>query len=347
MKLLICTQALDRKDSNLGFFYEWVAEFAKRCEKVLVICLREGEHDLPQNVEVLSLGKERGVGRFKRAILFLRYISARRGEYDAVFVHMNPEYIDLGGYLWRRWGKRVGLWYAHKSVTRRLRIAVRLADYVFTVTPDSFRIRTNKLRPLGHGIDTTLFKPDIREGSIETRLVTAGRIAASKHILEMLKVCDTLYVREEKFALTIIGEPVTDVERRYASVLDEEIKRRPYADKVQRTGAIAHAQLPALLNRQDVFLNFASTGNMDKAGLEALAMGVPVIATNPAFYALLEPYGLHVENPTAENIADAIDRIMNRPDRAAIVATLRNKIAAEHSLEKLIPTILAVFSVQS
>ncbi|MBI4086504.1 hypothetical protein HY416_00780 [Candidatus Kaiserbacteria bacterium] len=59
MKLLICTQTVDRGDPTLGFFHEWIAEFARHCERVIVVCLFEGEHSLPENVTVLSLGKER------------------------------------------------------------------------------------------------------------------------------------------------------------------------------------------------------------------------------------------------------------------------------------------------
>lgn len=343
MKLLICTQALDAGDSNLGFFHQWVAEFAKHCEKVTVICLREGEHQLPDNVFVYSLGKEKGaVSKIQYAFRFWKLIKAHRREYDAVFVHMNPEYIVLGGYLWRRWHTPVSLWYAHKSVTAKLRFAMRFVTYVFTVAPDSFAISSKKVCAVGHGIDTELFKPGMREGSIETRIVTTGRVAGSKHLLEMLLVCDVLYARHEKFSFTMVGEPVTAVEQKYARALAQEIEKRAFVEKIHMTGALPHGELPALLNAQDVFLNFATTGNMDKAGLEALAMGVPVVATNEAFRALLEPFGLFVPQPTAERLADAIDHIMNRPDRASVVATLRNKVVAEHSLARLVPKILAL-----
>ena len=57
MRLLILTQKVDINDDILGFFHRWIEEFAKRCEKVIVICLQEGRHDLPSNVKVLSLGK--------------------------------------------------------------------------------------------------------------------------------------------------------------------------------------------------------------------------------------------------------------------------------------------------
>jgi len=264
-----------------------------------------------------------------------------KDDYDAVFVHMNPEYIVLGGYLWHRWGKKISLWYAHKSVTRAIHAAVRRADLIFTVSPTSFRIPTEKLRVVGHGIDTEVFKPDMRESSIETRLVTTGRIAPSKHLIEMLRVLDVLYQRDEKFAFTIVGKAVTPAEEAYERQVREEIEQRPYKAKIRMAGAVPHSQLPALLNKQDLFLNFGGTGNMDKAGLEALAVGVPVITTNEAFEDLLGPFGLYVAERNYESLADAINRSMQRPDRAAMVATLRNKIVAEHSLSKLIPKILA------
>lgn len=81
MKLLICTQTVDREDPVLGFFCSWIAEFAKRCEKVTVICLKEGAHTLPNNVVIYSLGKERGAtSRLKYATRFWKLIRRERGQ---------------------------------------------------------------------------------------------------------------------------------------------------------------------------------------------------------------------------------------------------------------------------
>lgn len=344
MKLLICTQMVDKNDANLSAFHEWIAQFAARCEKVIVICLYEGKHTLPKNVEVISLGKEKKVSRLAYIRRFYKNIISRRHDYDAVFVHMNPEYIVLGGYFWRRWGKRIGLWYAHRSVTLKLRIAVHFADLIFTVSNASFRLRTEKCRMVGHGIDTELFKPDIRETSIDTRIVTTGRIAASKRLLEMLQVLDVLHAKGEKFRFTVIGTPLTSNDARYEKRLHEEVRKRPYQDRVQFVGSVPHQNLPAFLNQQDVFLNFSTTGNMDKAGLEALAMTVPVVTTNEAFKDLLEPFELYIGDPSVEKIAKSIDHIMDRPDRGAVVATLRNKVVEGHSLSRLVPVIVSLLS---
>ena len=52
MKLLIITQKIDLEDSNLSFFHRWVEKFAENLDKVYVICLWEGRHNLPENVVV-------------------------------------------------------------------------------------------------------------------------------------------------------------------------------------------------------------------------------------------------------------------------------------------------------
>jgi len=103
MKLLICTQVVDKNDPVLGFFVRWIEEFQKHCE-----------------VEVISLKDLGRGGRLLRTWRLLRRAST--GRYDAVFVHMNPEYLVAAGWLWKLRGKKTGLWYTHKSVDLKLRV---------------------------------------------------------------------------------------------------------------------------------------------------------------------------------------------------------------------------------
>ena len=343
MKLLICTQIIDKNDSNLGFFHRWVEEFAAQCEFVTVVCLKRGEYNFPSNVRVLSLGKEEGSGKIARIMRFYSYIIESRKNYDAVFVHMNSEYIVLGGWLWHRWGKKVGLWYAHKSVTQVLRFALKFTDAVFTSSVTGFRTPHANIFVVGQGIDTEQFKPDIREASIETRFITTGRLAASKRLVEMLEMFDVLHARGVLFTFTVVGEATNPEEEKYAAKLKQEIAKRPYHAKVIMRGGIMHDNLPSVLNLHDIFLNFGGTGSMDKAVLEALATGVPVLSTNEAYKALLQPFDLFVPSVHPTLIAEALQKFIGKSDKekSAISATLRNKVVAEHSIEKLIPKILS------
>ncbi|MEK7068478.1 MAG: hypothetical protein AAB964_01545, partial [Patescibacteria group bacterium] len=173
MKLLVITQAVDQNDSDLGFFCRWLTEFARHAERVEVLTLREGTHSLPQNVVVHQLGK----GKIRRALQVIRFAWVLK--YDAVFVHMNPEYLVVAGWLWRVLGKKTALWYTHKSVDLKLRIAVLFASIIFTASKESFRLRSKKVRVMGHGIDTDFFTPDqnVARGS---HILSVGRLMQSK-----------------------------------------------------------------------------------------------------------------------------------------------------------------------
>src|SRR5687767_9199425 len=110
MKLLIITQKVDRNDDVLGFFHTWIERFGKKFDSIKVICLYKGEHSFASNIEVLSLGKEENLSKIGYLTRFYSYIWGLRNDYDGVFIHMNPQYVVLGGPLWRMLGKRVVLW---------------------------------------------------------------------------------------------------------------------------------------------------------------------------------------------------------------------------------------------
>jgi len=268
MKLLICTQAVDADDPVLGFFCRWIEEFAKHCEKVTVLCLREGKHALPNTVEVIVLGSSRLARVAKLWSLSLK----RRGEYDTVFVHMNPEYVILGGLLWRALGKRIALWYTHKSVDLKLRIAIVLTNIVFTASKESFRLRSKKVRVMGHGIDTNFFSPDPDTARGDWAL-SVGRLTRSKrHDLAIDSA-----TREGR-VLRIAGE---GPERARL----EEYARAQRAT-VQFLGALTQAQLREEYRSATYLIHTSETGSLDKVVLEALACGLPVRTNDPALKAL-------------------------------------------------------------
>ena len=164
MRLLIVTQKVDKNDQNLGFFHRWIIEFAKHCQSIVVICLEEGRHELPANVKVLSLGKEKKNFQFLKKFVyvnnFYRYIWNQRKNYDVVFVHMNPIYVVLGGWAWKLFGKPVTLWYTHKSVDLKLRVAEKFVQKIFTASKESFRLHSKKVMVTGHGVDIDKFSPN-------------------------------------------------------------------------------------------------------------------------------------------------------------------------------------------
>lgn len=339
MRLLITTQVVDTEDPVLGFFVRWIEEFAAHCERVEVICLSEGRHSLPSNVRIHSLGKERGRrSSLAYAGTFLRLLWRLRHRYDAVFVHMNPEYVVLGAPLWKLHGKRVALWYLHRRVDIKLRVAAMLADVILTASKESFRLTFSKVRIVGHGILVENGAREARANDSPLRILTAGRIADTKGLLEMLEAVDRLVMRSIPCSFRALGAPATVRDAAYSELVDARMQAFP-SGVVERAGAVPHRQISQELAHADVFLNLSDTGSLDKAILEALASGVPVVTSNEAFKDLLNPYGLFVHRDDPEGIADALIRAAST-DVTPLTAWVRE----HHALTSLVPRIIATLS---
>lgn len=320
MKLLIVTQVVDNEDSVLGFFTRWIEEFAKHAERIEVICLKEGKHNLPENVHVHSLGKERGVSRLAYVLYFYTHAWRLRHDYDAVFVHMNPEYVALGGPLWRLLGKRIALWYTHKSVDLKLRLATLLSHSIFTASKESFRLPSSKVRVMGHGIDTDFFSLDrgVTRGS---GILSVGRLMPSKR--------HDLAIRAAALAnreLTIIGD---GPERTHLEAL-----ARSLGAHVRFLGGLTQTQLRDEYRKAAFLIHTSETGSLDKVVLEALATDVSVITTSNVF----KDFPVHIVEATPAAIAEALTHTRESVDRVEI-------IKSNHSLQKLIPRILQMLAL--
>lgn len=320
MKLLICTQAVDKNDPMLGFFIRWIEEFAKHVGRIEIICLKEGKHTLPTNVRVHSLGKERGAASGAAyAWRFLSLAWKLRHEYDTVFVHMNPEYIVVAGLLWRLMHKRIALWYTHKSVNLKLRIAVLFAHVVFTASPESFRLQTKKLRVIGHGIDVDFFSPDSKV-SRGTAILSAGRLSPTKRHDLVIRAAEHFL-----YEVRIAGE---GPERKNLESLALNLS---ISSRIHFLGAQTQEQLREEYRRAGVFIHMSETGSLDKVVLEALACGLPVITTSTTLVGL----PITVVPTTPDAIAKEVLAI-RQTDTQPLITYVRE----HHSLQKLTPAIL-------
>ena len=287
MKLLIITQVVDEDHPILGFFHRWLIEFAKHCEHVHVICLHVGNHSLPTNVTVHSLGKEQGAGRLQYLIRFYRLIIQLRNEYDQVFVHMNQIYVILGAPLWKVLRKKISFWYAHGKVSFSLRIATVLTDIVFTSTSEGFQIDTYKKYIVGQGIDTEIFTPLLKQKNEELlQLITVGRIAPTKNIGTLLRACTLLKKQEVRFHFKVIGVAITEEENQYFEQMKKLAVSEDIEENVTWVGPIKNSQLPTYLQAASVFIHDSATASLDKALLEAALCGCVVISSNKAYRAL-------------------------------------------------------------
>jgi len=330
MKLLIVTQVLDEQHPVLGFFNRWVLEFAMHCEHVQVIALQVGKHNLPTNVTVHSLGKEAGKGRLSYLVHFYSLMWSLRKEYDAVFVHMIPLYVILGAPVWKLTGKKITLWYTHGAVSLSLRLAERLVDAIFTAAKEGFNLVTKKVLVTGHGIDTEDFKPLGLTKDLD--LVTVGRITPSKNLSALVDMVEVLN-KTTTASLTVVGAAGSDGDKDFASTLRAEVNERGLESSVVFAGAMAHSDLPILLNRVTIFVTAAQNGSLDKAVLEAMACGLPVVSMAPGTASL----SLGTNQVTSSQaMADAVIRLRSNQETGDGITY----VASNHSLASLVVKIV-------
>jgi glycosyltransferase involved in cell wall biosynthesis len=340
MRLLIATQVLDQDHPNLSFFVRWVAEFAKHCESVVVVASAVGKYDLPKNVTVYSLGKEVGLEHRSRVGRFVSLMISLRHDSDAVFVHMIPEFVVAGALPWKLFGKKVGLWYVHGTVSWYLKVASWFADSIFTVSPDSCRIKSSKVHVVGHGIDVSAIHPKPKTPNAPLSIISIGRIAPSKRIDVILDTFDLLKTAGFAFTATLVGGPGKPEDADYA----DDTKERAGILGVDYRGPLPHAQAIQALEGADIFISASETGSIDKAVLEAAAAGVVPVFSNPEFASVLDAPELQVEG-TPESFADLIQGLADDADgRARLAKQVRDVVVKNHSLTNLIPKILAFYA---
>jgi len=333
MKLLIITQKVDDKDAILGFFVAWLKEFAKNVDQVTVITLFKGDYQLPSNVEIYSLGKEKGKGRISRLLKFRKLIKQLLPESDAVLAHMCPEYVIALKHENIKAKKPLFLWYTHKSVSKYLIKAEKLVEKIFTASKESCRIESNKIVITGHGIDFEHFRPKEKSAKDYFEIATVGRIAPVKNLETLIEAVSQLpFEVKEKIKVKIIGEPLLEVDEKYENDLRSMIDEQGLHKVVKFTGPVVYNDLPKVLSQADLFVNLSKTGSIDKAVLEAMAMNIPVLTSNEAFKDLLPPENFCADNQLAKKIIGFYYRLPK--------ADLRTIIENQHNLKSLINRIV-------
>src|SRR3989344_2088942 len=347
MELLMITRKVDKADWLAGFTYGWVKKLAEEVDQLFVVCLEKGEiGDLPGNVSIYSLGKEKGTNRLRRLIKFKFLALKLVPRVDGVFCHMNPEYTIIIAPFAKIFRKKIVSWYTHATVSWRLKLMEKLANVVLTASAYSFRLPSKKLKIVGHGIDVKRFSPlPSRRAQEVTRILTVGRISPTKDYESMIKAVALLIKKGfSNLTLTIIGEAGLAAHQVYFENLRAMVKKMGLEKNVWFLGSAPHLEIPYHLQQSDIFINLSGTGSLDKAVLEAMACGCLVLTSNEAFKRIL-PGQLMAQKNDPQALAKRIEALIKLPILEAdrIRQQLRQEVTVNHNLDNLVKVIVAQF----
>lgn len=334
MKLLVITQKINKNDPVLGFFHRWVVELASAYEAITVICLEKGEYDVPHNVSVLSLGKEGGQSKWKYLKNFYTYIFLKRKEYDAVFVHMNEEYVLLGGFLWKLLRKPIYMWRNHHAGSEFTNIVSLFCKNIFCTSKYSYTAKFKKTIRMPVGVDTSVFVSHGRDKKPHSILFLA-RIAPVKKPDVLIRALGILAQKKVPFSATIVGDALPK-DSEYADSLRVLVKDEGVSDKVVFLPGIPNDQTPEVYSSHEVFVNLSSSGMYDKTIFEAMSCETLVLASNENLRGLIDEDFIFTEGDVVE-LASKLERIilMDRSSRVTHGAIMRDVVLKQHSLDKL------------
>jgi glycosyltransferase involved in cell wall biosynthesis len=353
VRLLMITRRVDREDARTGFVHTWIERLAAHpaVERVHVICLEQGKYDLPTNVTVASMGKERGYGRVMRLAAFRRAMRPAVHDADVIFAHMSPRYALVAAPWALRYGLPLVLWYTHRHVGLELRLAHLLVDRVVTASPESFTLPSRKVTVVGHGIDMAAFRPAETPGTGNLgRLVAAiGRLSPIKHYDTLIEAAALLADRPgcEDVRFAIAGG-VTVEHAAHADALHALVRERGLESRVAFLGPVPHDEIPDIYRDAALTVNLCPTGGLDKVVIESLASGIPALVHNETFLPTLGDTAgqLFVPDLDPALVADRLAALLSLPreGRAALGRRLASRVRAEYSLDTLVERLVAVFS---
>ncbi|MXV92853.1 MAG: glycosyltransferase family 4 protein [Chloroflexi bacterium] len=346
MRLLLFNLATDETDPVLAFACDWISHLADHCDTIDVLTMRRGSYQLPDNARVFSVGRERGWSKARRTgnfyLQLLRLLRHQR--YDACFAHMMPLFAGLGGPILRARGIPITLWYTHRQRSWQLRLGQAFAQRIVSADASSYPYPSERLRVLGHGIDTDYHSPLLQPPSDEDSplVVQVARLSAIKNQATTIQAVNDLPAR-----LALIGGVQPGFPEAYRAELQSLIADLGLSARCQLVGDQSRGETLAWYQRAWIAVNMSPPGLFDKAALESMACGVPTIVANPAFAPLLgeHPDLLLTDSPSdAPGLRKRIAHIcgLSRHERAAIGRQLRANVVREHSLPRLIDRLMSV-----
>ncbi len=340
-KVLMITRKVDPNDALAGFAYNWVKKIGENLDELHVISWQSGDASgLPDNIKVFFLP----ANKIAKILVLQKLLLKILPKVDGVFCHMNPEYTILAGPLAKIFRKRIVSWYTHRAVTWRRRWLEFFADAIVTASAESFREAKypEKVKVIGHGIDTELFCPTDKISSEIFKIISVGRISPTKDYESIIKALNS--VGNSQARLKIIGDVILQLQQQYLDSLKQMVVGMNLYDRVDFVGWVANKEMPPYYQTADLFINMSGTGSLDKAVLEAMACECLVLTSNEAFKGML-PAELIVEKNNPEMLAEKIKWLMALPaeEKTKLRRQLRDEVVKNHNLDNLAKKIVSQF----
>jgi glycosyltransferase involved in cell wall biosynthesis len=168
-----------------------------------------------------------------------------------------------------------------------------------------------------------------------------GRLSAQKGVLEIIRAFDDLWRMRRNVALILVGP----LDGEYGEQVKGVTARAASAQNIRLLGPIYDERKHELFCAASLFITLSKNEGLPVAVLEAMAHGLPVVATNQAHLPEVSRYnaGIIVRSDP-ENVARGIDGLLSDQTRLREMAANARKLIQERFTAKVVaPKMLSLY----
>jgi len=166
-------------------------------------------------------------------------------------------------------------------------------------------MQTASINVIPNGVELDRFFPaEDDEQSDTLRLLTVGRLTATKRIEMLIDAVEILHKKGRKLCFTIAGGGQLE------QGLRQSVSGRDLRGVVKIAGRVDPEKMPQLYRDHEIFISASIQEGMSNAMLEAMASGLPIVTTRcEGVDELIDGNGIIVEPDSLGEIANTIAQL--------------------------------------
>jgi glycosyltransferase involved in cell wall biosynthesis len=226
--------------------------------------------------------------------------------------------ISDGGIISSSWARSASIT-RERFMWRRAKRLLAVSENIKDELVRGYEISPDRVRVIHNGVDSQVFKPDPKRDEIRETLgwkdhrvvLFVGQLSPRKGLDVLIRASQLVAEESKEVRIVIVGGIPSYQEastRAYVSLLRQYAAALGLDKVVDFFGPVPNSELPRIYSAADIFVLPSFYEGLPKSMLEAMACGMPCVASDLLGIAgvLTDDVGVRVQPGDARKLADAI-----------------------------------------
>jgi len=207
------------------------------------------------------------------------------------------------------------------------------------------KVLANKFMPdlsvgvIPNGVDHQEFKPAISGARVPQRILCVSRLVERKGVQHLIEAMPAIVTSFPEVSLQIVGEGNLSAE------LSEQCRSLGVHEHVEFLGYVPHDNLPELYQKAELFVQPSFYEGMSNTVLEAMASGLPIIATGEGGREeLLKDNAMITQYNDPASLAESVKSILSDKQILKTMGQQSRQIAEQYSWETVAQSYVDIYT---